>query len=127
MVPTVASSRPVTVTGCATFQVAAVNCRAAGAAAPSNGLSLSRVTVTAPSGWDLSATLYMTLVPGAVAHAVALGVNAMPTTSSLMLVSGTVLAAGAAYLASALAAVVFKLTVYALLVSAMSSLTPVTV
>ena len=76
-----ASSTPVTVTVCGTFQSAGVNVRLARATLPSAGLPLARANATSAAGMLASRAVNVAVPPLSVVVRPAAGANSTPTTS----------------------------------------------
>src|SRR6185436_10908731 len=84
-----ASSAPVTVIVCGTFQFAAVNATAAGAAVPSLGSLEATGMTTAAVGWLFKTTVNVAAPPASVVARPATGVTSMPAASSSVFTTAT--------------------------------------
>src|SRR4051812_6092837 len=96
------SSTPVTVTVCATFQLAAVNVTDAGATVPSARLVELSGIVTFATGWLVSTIVNVAVPPASVVTRPLVGVTFTPATSSSVVATETSATARALKAGSAL-------------------------
>src|SRR5437016_4077132 len=99
-----ASSTPVTVTVCATFQSSAMNVRLDADAVPSVGSLLETGTTTSATGWLVSTTLNVATPPASVVTRPEVGTTVKPATSLSVFVTATSVGSSPEYLASVLVA-----------------------
>src|SRR5258706_360530 len=123
---TIGSSTPVTVTVCATFQLAVVNVSEAGATVPSVRSLDDSPIVTFAVGWLFRTTVNVAAPPASVVVSPDVGFTVIPATSLSVFVPDTSLAFNLFYAASVLDAGAVTI-LYAIGPSAIGSSTPVTV